>query len=283
MVRRTTAVAPYFGAQVRKARIKAGLNILQLANLTGIDNGHLGRIERGQRNPTPDIARRLDSAFDTTDFTELYEASRSWVPAQFRQWADFEDQATRLMVWSPDIVDGLLQTESYARCLLQARIDNEEIVTSRLRSRMNRQKRIVFRDDPPHIFFVVDEMALYRRVGSPEIMAEQLQHLLKVSRLPHVSVAVMPPVEHCSHESEFIIADNAVYAEHVIQGGVYQEKEVSEALAWFSKLLGESYRAADSVAVIERTEAIWASGGSPLTAVAAAGRALKSEMTREPS
>jgi len=270
VVRKTSAVSAYFGAQVRKQRIKGKLSITALANMTGIDDAHLGRIERGQRNPTADIARRLDEAFDTTDFTELYEASRSWVPAPFRAWNEYEDQATRLMVWSPDIIDGLLQTERVARCLLAARSDNDEIVSARLKSRMDRQKRIVYRDDPPHIWFVVDEMALYRRVGSPEIMAEQLRHLTEVGRANHVTMTVMPPVEHCSHESEFIIADNAVYAEHVIQGGVYQDQTVSEALAWFGKLQSESYRAAESAAVIERAGAIWASGVSPLTRVAAA-------------
>jgi transcriptional regulator with XRE-family HTH domain len=279
VVRRTAAVASYFGAQVRKARIKAKLSVTALSSITGIDDGHLGRIERGQRNPTADIARRLDEAFDTADFTELYEASRSWVPAQFRQWSEYEDQATRLMVWSPDIFDGLVQTERYARRLLSARSSNTEIVSARLRSRLERQKRILLRDDPPHIWFVVDEMSLYRRVGSPEVMAEQLHHLTEVAELAHVTMAVMPPVEHCSHESGFIIADNAVYAESAVTGGVHSGQTVSELLAWFGMLQGECYRAAESVALIQRVGAIWARGASPLTAVAVAASASKSETT----
>ncbi|MGH3281049.1 MAG: helix-turn-helix domain-containing protein [Trebonia sp.] len=262
-------MSAYFGAQVRKERIKGKLSITALANMTGIDDAHLGRIERGLRNPTPDIARRLDGAFSTTDFTELYEASRSWVPAEFRRWSEYEDQATRLMVWSPDIVDGLLQTPDYARALLRARSDDDEIITARLTARMERQKRTVYGDDPPHIWFVVDEVALYRRVGSPEIMAEQLRHLIGAARLPHVTMAVMPPVEHCAHESGFVIGDGAAYAESVMASAVHTDEWVSTLLAWFGMLQGESYRAADSVAVIERVGAIWASGGSPLTQVAA--------------
>lgn len=277
MVRRTGAVAEYFGAQVRKERIKAQLSVLALSRITGIDDGHLGRIERGQRNPTPDIARRLDDAFPDREgaFTELYEASRSWVPAQFRQWAEFEDQSRRLLVWSPGIVDGLLQTRDYARGILSARSDNDEIVTSRLTARMDRQRRILYRDDPPHVWFVVDLLSLYREVGSPEIMADQCDRLLEAAHLPHVTMTVMPAVAHSSHESGFIIGDNAAYAESVASRGVHTDQTVSELLARFGSLQAESYRAADSVAIIEKVGAIWASGASPLTQAATADSASR--------
>jgi transcriptional regulator with XRE-family HTH domain len=85
-VNQTSPVARYFGAQVRKERIAGNMPLVQLARVTGIDPGHLSRIEYGKRNPTPDIARRLDDAFPKREghFMELYEASRSWVPAAFR-------------------------------------------------------------------------------------------------------------------------------------------------------------------------------------------------------
>jgi transcriptional regulator with XRE-family HTH domain len=282
VVRHTGVVAEYFGAQLAKERKKARLSVSALSRITGIDDGHLGRIERGQRNPTADIARRLDEAFPHREgaFAELYEASRSWVPVQFRQWAEYEDQATRLLVWSPDIIDGLLQTADYARALLSARTSNDEIVTGRLTARMERQQRILRRDDPPHVWFVVDEMALYRRVGSAAVMAGQLRRLVEVSRLDHVTMTVMPAVEHCAHESGFIIGDGAAYAESVASHGVHTGQKVSELLAWFGSLQAESYRAADSVAAIEEVGAVWASGVSPLTQAAAAASASKSSRPR---
>ena len=283
VVRRTTAVADYFGAQVRKNRIKAKLNILALSRITGIDDAHLGRIERGQRNPTPDIARRLDEAFDTTDFTELYEASRSWVPAAFRRWSEYEDQATRLLVWSPGVVDGLLQTSDYARAiLLTASGVNDEIVTGRLTARMERQQRIVYRNDPPHIWFVVDLLALYREVGSPALMAAQLRQLIKVGELPHVTMTVMPAVAHNSNESGFIIGDGAAYAESVASRGVHTDDTVPALLSRFGSLQGESYRVAESAAIIRQLEETWASGVSPLTAAATAASALKPQPRQAP-
>jgi len=48
-----------------------------------------------------------------------------------------------------------------------------------------RQQRIVYRDDPPHIWFVVDVLSLYREAGSAAIMAEQLHRLVEVGEPPH--------------------------------------------------------------------------------------------------
>jgi hypothetical protein len=51
-------------------------------------------------------------------FLEYYEESKSWVPAGFRSWGEYEDKATTLRAWSPGIVHGLLQAADYARALI---------------------------------------------------------------------------------------------------------------------------------------------------------------------
>ena len=51
-------------------------------------------------------------------------------------------------------------------------------------------------------------MALYRLVGSPEVMAAQMDRLLEIAALPRVTVTVMPPVAHPANASEFIIVDD---------------------------------------------------------------------------
>jgi predicted TIM-barrel fold metal-dependent hydrolase len=71
-----------------------------------------------------------------------------------------------------------------------------EVVEARLTARVERQKRILFRDDPPEVWFVIDHTALYRLAGSPEITAAQMRHLLGLARLPHVTVQVLPAVAH---------------------------------------------------------------------------------------
>ena len=53
-------------------------------------------------------------------FTNWYRESRSWseVPPGFRAWAEYEEAAQVMPVWSPGIIHGLFQTEDYAGALL---------------------------------------------------------------------------------------------------------------------------------------------------------------------
>jgi hypothetical protein len=165
-------------------------------------------------------------------FLEYYEESKSWTPAGFRSWGEYEDKASSLRVWSPGIVHGLLQTEAYARALIAVEpAITDEIARVRLANRMERQRRVVMREDPPSAWFIVDEMALYRRVGSPEIMAVQMDRLIEVAAMTRVTVTVMPAVTHPANASEFIIVDDsAEYAEHMIGGFTYTERIIKNSI-----------------------------------------------------
>jgi hypothetical protein len=212
-------------------------------------------------------------------FTEYYDESRSWVPASFRSWAEYEDKARTLRVWCPGFIDGLVQTEDYARCLLRTYPGvTDEILASRLQARMERQKRVLYRDDPPSVVFIIDEVALYRRVGSAEIMAAQCAHLLDVASLDNVTMQVLPAIEHPASASEIIVADDAAYAEHAAAGFTYTEAEtVNRLTRLFDTIRGESYRVSESSALFERMIDTWNRlGASPATQPLTVARASKS-------
>ena len=137
----------------------------------------------------------------------------------------------------------------------------------RLANRIARQERVLFREDPPLVTCVADHPALYRLVGSPQIMAAQMRHLAEVARLGHVTVQVLPAVAHPATASELIIADNnAAYAEHLAAGGVYTEDEtVNHLERRFATIRGECYRVSESLAVIRKAEETWI-GARPVTA-----------------
>lgn len=237
----------------------------------GVDAPHLGRVESGKRPPTERLAVKCDEVFHERRgwFLDYYEESKSWVPAGFRSWPEYEDKAASLRVWSPGILHGLVQTEDYARAVLSVSPGvGDEVVTARLANRMERQRRLLRRDDPPVIWFVVDELALYRLVGSTEIMAAQLRRLLEIAALPKVTVTVLPAVIHPANESGFIIADDsAAYAEHVVGGFVYSdEQNVTGLIMRFDSLRAESCRASESLRKIERLGETWSAGVNPLTA-----------------
>jgi len=272
-------MAGHFGRQVRKERLAHGWSLDELSRRTGINAAHLSRIENGRRPPTEALAQACDSAFPERRgwFTDWYDESRTWaeVPPGFRSWAEVEEKAASLRVWSPGIVHGLLQTEDYARALISVQPTvTAEIVRARLANRMERQRRVVARDDPPSAWFVVDELALYRLVGSTEIMAAQMRQLLVVAGLPRMTLTVMPAVTHPANASELIIADNAAYTEHMAGGFTYTDEETVSALtARFDSLRGECYRVSESAALIERLGEVWTDGVSPLTRTATAGHA----------
>jgi hypothetical protein len=190
------------------------------------------------------------------------------VPAGFRSWPEYEDKATSVRVWSPGILHGLVQTPDYARTVLSISPGvSDEVVASRLASRMERQRRVLLRDDPPSVWFVVDELSLYRQVGSAETMAGQLRRLAEVAAMPKVTLTVMPAVIHPGNESGFILADDAAYTEHVASGYVFtDEPTVNGLIVRFDSLRAESYRASESLQIIERLGETWAAGASPLTA-----------------
>jgi hypothetical protein len=171
---------------------------------------------------------------------------------------------------------GLLQTADYARSLILAEpVITDEIARVRLTSRMERQRRVLMRDDPPSAWFVVDELSLYRCVGSPEIMADQMSRLSEVAAEPLVTVTVMPAVTHPANASAFIIADDsAAYAEHMAGGFTYTDDQTLSALAVrFDRLRGECYRVSESLTRIREMRELWKAGVSPLTRAATEGTA----------
>ena len=78
------------------------------------------------------------------------------MPAEFRSWAEYEDKADSVHAWMPGIVHGLLQAEGYACALLKTSPGaSDEAVKNRLAARMERQRRVLMRDSPPLVWFVV--------------------------------------------------------------------------------------------------------------------------------
>jgi Domain of unknown function (DUF5753) len=127
----------------------------------------------------------------------------------------------------------------------------------------------------PLSLFVVDELSLYRQVGSAEVMSAQLRRLLDIAALPTVTVQVMPAVAHASNNSGFMIADDSVaWCEHAAAGYVFTEPETVRTLALrFDTLRAESYRASESTALFREMTGRWATGVSPLTAMRPAASA----------
>ncbi|HEY1823621.1 MAG TPA: Scr1 family TA system antitoxin-like transcriptional regulator [Trebonia sp.] len=65
-----------------------------------------------------------------------------------------------------------------------------------LKARMARQQRVLNRERPPRVTVLVDELSLFRLVGSTEVMTAQMQRLAEVAATPNVTIQVVPAIAH---------------------------------------------------------------------------------------
>jgi transcriptional regulator with XRE-family HTH domain len=265
-------VAGHFGRQMRRDRLAHGWSISELAKHAGLNGAHLGRIESGLRPPSVRIADALDKVFPERRgwyllwLDDIRTAPE--VPATFRSWSDYEDQSATLRLWTPLIVHGLFQTEDYTRALIAISGVTGEAAAARLAARVERQRRVLGRC---RVSYVLDQSALYRLVGSPKIMATQLRHLLDLAAMPNVVLQVMPEVAHVAVEAGYSLADDAVWSEHVVSGGVYTDPVIVGSVATrHDNLRGECLKVSESLALIGRLAEQWTGVNQPTRQVTAA-------------
>jgi transcriptional regulator with XRE-family HTH domain len=269
--------AKHFGRQMQKERKARGWTLQDFHQRTGLAVGYISQIENGKRPPSERVALACDRVFTERNgwFLEYYTELSTWseVPPAFKDWRELEDRATRLFVWVPSVVHGFLQTEDYARVLLETYPGvTPDVVAVRLADRMERQRRLFGR--PVRLWFVVDELALHRLAGSPEIMADQMRHLLDVARLPNVTLQVLPPIIHPATASLIVIADESAYVEHAAGGQVYTGETVIALEKMWDSVRSECRSATESAALTKKLERSWSTtGASPLTATPTEGTA----------
>jgi transcriptional regulator with XRE-family HTH domain len=114
------------------------------------------------------------------------------LPDWFSMHVSLETAASLIRSYEPHFVPGLLQTENYARAVMESGAVGQtrpEDIERYVALRMQRQS-LLTRDNPPRLWTVMDETALRRPVGGSDVMREQVDRLLEVAQLPHVTVQI---------------------------------------------------------------------------------------------
>ncbi|MCL7367771.1 helix-turn-helix domain-containing protein [Streptomyces ardesiacus] len=115
------------------------------------------------------------------------------LPDWFSLYVSLEGAARIIRSYEPHFVPGLLQTEEYARSVMESgTIGNVggDAVERHVSLRMERQ-RLLERPDPPHLWVVMDETVLKRPVSiHGRVMREQLDKLLEFAALDRVTLQV---------------------------------------------------------------------------------------------
>ncbi|MFI7488775.1 Scr1 family TA system antitoxin-like transcriptional regulator [Micromonospora echinaurantiaca] len=200
----------FLGGELRRARRDRGLSQEDLAQRINYSSSLVGMVEIGHRTPSQDFVGRVDAALESGGFFErlLALVRADAAPPWLREWIQVEAEATLIRWFEPSLIPGLLQTEAYARAVLTGGgMLREPEVEQRVTSRLGRQA-VLTREAPPEVVFVVDEVALRRRIGGRAVMAEQFAHLLRVTELPHVDLHVVPADAgmHAGLAGAFILA-----------------------------------------------------------------------------
>ncbi|MGA5040367.1 helix-turn-helix domain-containing protein [Streptomyces capoamus] len=181
----------YFGSELRRKREEAGLTQKELGVIVFCTGSLIGQIETTLKVPTREFAERVDAALMTDGFFSRLVGLvlRSQLPTWFQPFAEMEAKATYISTYQCQLVYGLLQTEAYARAVLS--VEHGEQLAEMVAARLERQ-RILQRGQPPVLWVVLDEAVLYREIGGPKVMREQLAHLLGTFGKPWMELQVLP-------------------------------------------------------------------------------------------
>ncbi len=177
----------------------------EVADRLLVSQSKISRLENGRRSISQRDVRDLCNVYAVEDrrivesLMQMAKESRQqgWWHAfgdiPYSVYIGLETEAASLRIYEPQIVPGLLQTQTYAEAVIAGALPEASAseVEKRVQVRMRRQQR-VSAPSPLRLWAVLDESALRRRVGGRQTMIEQLEHLCELSRLPHVTVQVMP-------------------------------------------------------------------------------------------
>jgi len=203
-----TARRMILGSQLRRLREEAGVTRQQAGyNIRGseskISRLELGRVGFKERDVTDLLTMYgVDDSTERQTFLDMVKQSNEpgwWrrfgdtMPNWFTDLVGLEEAAARIQIWEPLYVSGLLQIEPYARAIFSHGRPEmaDERVDQLVALRMRRQK-MFSRPDAPRVWMVLDESVLHRPIGGMKVLKEQIEYLLEMSALPHVSVQVLP-------------------------------------------------------------------------------------------
>lgn len=199
-------------ATLRRLRQEAGLSENEAARQAGLTQSKVSRVETGRQLPTTIEVERLCAAYEiptrarralvavTHDIRQQSSPARTVLhrngaPRMQERIGRIEAASARLRSFHPALVIGLLQTPDYARALLSGAYTGAEL-DNMVSARLARQQVL---DTHRTFELLMTEGALRWHVGSPTIMAGQLEHLARAGQRSNVRVGIIPwtrPVTH---------------------------------------------------------------------------------------
>jgi hypothetical protein len=235
----------------------------------------LSRIENGLSGASPRDIRDMCNLYEVTDPAqrELLELlaregkQRGWwqhFDLPYATYVGLEAEAAAISTYNSGAIHGLLQTEGYAQAIMRTGeppLAAKEI-QQRVEARLTRQANLL-RADGPAYHAVMDEAAIRRVVGGPDVMRAQLERISAAVQLPNVTVQVLPfrAGAHTAMESIFTVlsfeqaaVQDVVYVEGLV-GNIYLERpqDLHRYRTIFERLCGIALDAGQTQSLLEST------------------------------
>ncbi|MEU6244116.1 helix-turn-helix transcriptional regulator [Streptomyces sp. NPDC047024] len=202
-----TVLRMILGRQLQERRQEAGVSLEDAARALRVTPLTIRRLEKADVALKPLYVEKLLETYgaDANEIAEFvafadranepgwWHTYRDVLPGWFSAYVSLETGARTLRTYEPHYVTGLLQTHRYARAVLSGGFpnDNDEDLERRVGLRLRRQA-LLEKPEAPTLWVVMEEAVLHRVVGGAEVMREQIDRLLEVSELAHVSVDIVP-------------------------------------------------------------------------------------------
>jgi hypothetical protein len=190
-----------------------------------------------------------------------WESYEHVLPSGLDTLAALESDARTERSWEPLLPHGLLQTEDYARAIIQAIPSNRySDIDDMVAFRVERQKFLARESEPLEFWQILDEGVLRRPVGGTAVMHAQLEHLATMAEMPNITIQVLPTGKG-AHPGlggafsilEFESDDPIVYVDSPA-GNLYMQKkhDVRRFVSTFDLLRAMALAPDESTALLQR-------------------------------
>jgi transcriptional regulator with XRE-family HTH domain len=261
------------GEALRQFRIAAGYSQAgAAAKVDGWGEDSIQKAETGKQLPVDELYEALLALYEVTPrertvLDVLMEHARTAdpvVPEFAEPWLKVEQVAALLRVWALFVMPGLLQTLEYATAMFMMGGLDEDKAAAKAAMRVKRQA-ILANPEGPRLTVLLHESLLHCLVGSPEIMARELEYLLELSHRPNVVLQVVRESAYFpGRAGQFTIASGRKIPDTL--GMVTLEDQttttvalVDEAIMLFEEIRGYALSAAESRALIQEALKRWKS------------------------
>lgn len=194
--------------ELKRARDTAGFKQADVAKAMEWSTSKVIRIESGDvKITTNDLKALLEhykiheksrvnallEAARAARATSFYDQYAGDLKQGFRDYLAYEASAAVIRQWEPILISGLLQTEEYARRVLEDTFGVSDQDADKLWSVRQHRQELHDREDPPEMRFVIDESAVRRTIGPDgATMRKQVERLLEFAALDHVTIQILP-------------------------------------------------------------------------------------------